>query len=687
MDVEIDEDDLQFERIIELLQIIRNCIKSEPHNKFIGLNPEDFEAWTRLLVFMELRDLPKDIFLHFPNSVLQLEQIESVLRSSSIDTPEVIEALKSLVEIDATDEHLEGTEQDLKAAILNLSDRMMWLLRLSERGSLARVFLLNNAIDGGLMSYWASALYAKLGFIGIPSTELTEDQRTLAEDYKATMLLWEAEHFKFESQLKKLPTVFMEQNLFELPKALAVASTKDIHVLLDCNYFMGYLNCDEIHEILSTHFENLGDYDLKSKWDGMVKQQNFTNSFEFKAKVVATYFTDRLREELGSEITDIVANVYDTHDMSGPLAVAFCGGDIKIISNESRGWIETTYDLLGKSLLLPIDEIINELEENSKIGDKYSSEKSPSVETILNDVDDELFELKVQLVATAFRNRLEVSEESEVLQKIFDPLNLSGAIALALNGNDIELVTDAPREWINETFESLNEVFDFSEDIKEQLLIPVTESEVFAEYLDKELNIKDVELRDKITTRHHSEVYAGGAVINLLEVEGVGIELNLGFDCHAQISTIHASPDDQEVVGVIVLTYGPWTISGGWGSTYVGYVSKLAKGDKVPPSFLLEGCEKIHFLEDFIENQKPKIYSIEEYLGFTSYSDIDEIESISELEFSIPMSGEFVVGNLIYGNPVTSEELQALDEGNWNEWPFIVIRKDIYDRINTPSGS
>ncbi len=220
-----------------------------------------------------------------------------------------------------------------------------------------------------------------------------------------------------------------------------------------------------------------------------------------------------------------------------------------------------------------------------------------------------------------------------------------------------------------------------SQKFKEFRQIIANEAEVFSEYANKQLNIKDVELRDQITTRHYGEMKAGGAVINLVEIEEVEIELNLGFDCYAQISTIHTSPENHEVTGIVVLTYGPWTMPGGWGASYVTYVDELAYGDIVPSNFLLEGCEKIHFISDFIENGTPNIYAIERYLGITSYSEIDDIESTSELEFVIPMSGDYVVGNLIYGDPVSPEELQALDEGNWNQWPFIVIRKDIYDRM------
>ena len=223
---------------------------------------------------------------------------------------------------------------------------------------------------------------------------------------------------------------------------------------------------------------------------------------------------------------------------------------------------------------------------------------------------------------------------------------------------------------------------DVLEKFQEFRQIIANETEVFSEYQNKQLNINDIELRDQITTRHYGEMKAGGAVINLVEIGEVEIELNLGFDCYAQISTIHTSPENQEVVGIVVLTYGPWTMPGGWGSRYVTYVNELAYGDIFPSNFLLEGCEKIHFISDFIENGTPNIYAIERYLGITSYSEIGDIESTSELEFVIPMSGDYVVGNLIYGDPVSPEELQALDEGNWNQWPFIVIRKDIYDRMS-----
>lgn len=221
----------------------------------------------------------------------------------------------------------------------------------------------------------------------------------------------------------------------------------------------------------------------------------------------------------------------------------------------------------------------------------------------------------------------------------------------------------------------LNEVNDYRHTLE-------SGAKLFQEYFDKKLQIQDVELRDHLATRHFAEVNTGYGAVNLLEFGGAGMQLYLGFDCHFQVSTIHLSRGAQEIVGLVILPYGPWTMPGGFGSTYVDYVNKLGKNDEIPAEFLLDGCERIHFISDFTENNMPKVYSIKRYLGYSGYSEIDEVGSQSELEFVVPMSGDFVVGNLIYGDPVSHEELKALDEGNWNEWPFIVIRKDIYDRMS-----
>ena len=77
------------------------------------------------------------------------------------------------------------------------------------------------------------------------------------------------------------------------------------------------------------------------------------------------------------------------------------------------------------------------------------------------------FEDKVAIVASAFYNRFEEEAEPEILQKIFDSHDMSGSIALALVGGDIELKSDEPRKWIEATFDVLSAVFDFPDSIEQ----------------------------------------------------------------------------------------------------------------------------------------------------------------------------------------------------------------------------
>jgi hypothetical protein len=79
---------------------------------------------------------------------------------------------------------------------------------------------------------------------------------------------------------------------------------------------------------------------------------------------------------------------------------------------------------------------------------------------------EKTFEQKTQIVASAFYNRYDEEGESEVLTKIFESHDLSGAIALALVGGDIELKSDASRGWIEDTYNVLNAVFDFPDELE-----------------------------------------------------------------------------------------------------------------------------------------------------------------------------------------------------------------------------
>jgi hypothetical protein len=79
---------------------------------------------------------------------------------------------------------------------------------------------------------------------------------------------------------------------------------------------------------------------------------------------------------------------------------------------------------------------------------------------------EKTFEQKAQIVASAFYNRFDEEGESEILTKIFESHDLSGAVALALVGGDIELKSDASKLWIEDTFSVLDAIFDFPDELE-----------------------------------------------------------------------------------------------------------------------------------------------------------------------------------------------------------------------------
>ena len=79
------------------------------------------------------------------------------------------------------------------------------------------------------------------------------------------------------------------------------------------------------------------------------------------------------------------------------------------------------------------------------------------------------FEDKVAIIASAFYNRFDEQGEPEILQKIFGTHDMSGAIALSLANGDIELKSEEPVKWLEDTFDVLNAVFDFPDSIDEMV--------------------------------------------------------------------------------------------------------------------------------------------------------------------------------------------------------------------------
>lgn len=425
-----------------------------------------------------------------------------------------------------------------------------------------------------------------------------------------------------------------------------------------------------------------------------------TYSFEAKAQIVAGAFYDRFNEVDDLDSSEVLIKIFNSHDLSGPVALAYCQGDIAFSGDQSKIWIEDTFNALNAIFEFPPEDKeptvswanqVNGLDYMSDSREQFDPNlKSPSIDLDISDSQDDAFQREAQIVGSAFYNRFDEDGEAEILTAIFESHDLSGAIALAFMGGDIELMSNKPKAWIKDTFAVLNSIFDFPDDelkstpSSEPQSAPITESELFVDYLGKTLKIDDSSLRDQITTRHHIEVNSGFAWIGIDDTDCEDLKLDLFFDTHAQISTIHASPNEQEIVGIVALPYGPWTMPGEWGSTYVKHVNNLNEGDIIPASFLLEGCDKIHFSSDFIENEKPRIYSIKGNLGISSYweSSWDPEELEVEYEVLVPMSGDFIIGSLIDNDSVKPEHLQPADQDKWNQWPFIVIRKDIYDRMS-----
>lgn len=87
------------------------------------------------------------------------------------------------------------------------------------------------------------------------------------------------------------------------------------------------------------------------------------------------------------------------------------------------------------------------------------------------------FEEKVAIIASAFYNRFDEDGEPEILQKIFTSHDMSGPIALALSTGDIELKTDTPKEWLEDTYKVLDAVFEFPDNpiIQEEEATAATE--------------------------------------------------------------------------------------------------------------------------------------------------------------------------------------------------------------------
>lgn len=76
---------------------------------------------------------------------------------------------------------------------------------------------------------------------------------------------------------------------------------------------------------------------------------------------------------------------------------------------------------------------------------------------------EKTFDEKIQAVASAYYNRYDEDANPEILQQVFKSHDMSGALALAVAGGDVEIKTDEAKGWIEETYKVLDAIFNFSD--------------------------------------------------------------------------------------------------------------------------------------------------------------------------------------------------------------------------------
>ena len=85
--------------------------------------------------------------------------------------------------------------------------------------------------------------------------------------------------------------------------------------------------------------------------------------FEDKVAIVASAFYSRFDEEGEPEI---LQKIFESHDLAGAIALAVVGGDVEIKSDEAKGWIEETYDVLNVMFDFPKELELVEVEPKAK---------------------------------------------------------------------------------------------------------------------------------------------------------------------------------------------------------------------------------------------------------------------------------------------------------------------------------
>jgi hypothetical protein len=200
-----------------------------------------------------------------------------------------------------------------------------------------------------------------------------------------------------------------------------------------------------------------------------------------------------------------------------------------------------------------------------------------------------------------------------------------------------------------------------------------------------------------VCVRHLTELNAGGAAICASE-SGLQnwFNFDFGFDCWVQIMTMHESIRSDEVIGLIVNPYGPWTTSAE-GRGYVEFVSGLNPGDVVPSGFALNGISTARkvswgFIEGPDLQQTWPSLTVKNCLGITTFNVYEPEDFEDDFDLEIPINGELVAFNLL---PEEKDEIanQAQEEIDqllisWNQYPFVILRKEhlalfnLVDRLN-----
>jgi hypothetical protein len=178
-------------------------------------------------------------------------------------------------------------------------------------------------------------------------------------------------------------------------------------------------------------------------------------TFEQKAQIVASAFYNRY-DEYGEH--EILQKVFETHDLSGAIALALVGGDIELASDKSKFWIEDTFNVLNAIFDFPIEN--EPLSETSGEETVLESESPPN-ETRDRGTEIHTFDEKIALVANIFRDRLDEFEEAEILQKVFNSHDLAGPIAVGVVDGDIKIKSLNARSWIEDTYKILDQVLYF----------------------------------------------------------------------------------------------------------------------------------------------------------------------------------------------------------------------------------